>query len=136
MLDIRSTLAFAQGTQMISSGDPLPQLFEPRATKCCAELRLTEQKALQRHRPVKEDVRQHAQLFERLKGQVLRLVNDQEHTLAVAMLSQCEIADALQQRSFSEPLFGDTETGGDHEEKVVSSELGRNDLRGDKTPSI
>jgi hypothetical protein len=41
MFDISSTLAFAQGTQMISGGDPLPQLLEPGVTKCRAELRLT-----------------------------------------------------------------------------------------------
>src|SRR5271169_4897460 len=104
---------------MISRRYPLPQLLEPRAAQCRAKLRLAEQEALQRHRPIEKDVRQHAQLFERLKGQVLGLIDDQEHTFAVAMLSQCEIADALQQRSLSEPFFSDAETSGDQMEKII-----------------
>ena len=81
MLDIGLGLGFAQRTQMISRRYPLPQLLEPRAAEYRAELRLPEQKALQRHRPVDDDVGQHAQLFERLEGQVLRLVDDQQHAL-------------------------------------------------------
>src|ERR1700751_5704751 len=136
MLDIRSTLGFAQGTQMISGCDPLPQLFEPRTTECRAELGLTEEKALQRHRPVKNDVGQHAQLFQRLEGQVLRLVNDQKHTFTVAMLSQYELANALQQRPLGEPFFDDAKSGCDHMKKVIAGELGRDDLRRDETASI
>src|SRR5262249_36142232 len=118
---------------MIGRRYPLPQLLEPRAAQCRAELWLPEQEALHRHRPIKEDVRQHAQLLERFKGQVLGLVDDQEHALAVAMLSQCEIADALQQRSLSEPFFGDAETGGDQMEKIIAGKLSRDDLRCDAT---
>src|SRR6516225_3605044 len=121
---------------MISSRDPLPQLLEPGATKCRAELRLTEQKALHRHRPVKEDIRQHAQFFERLKGQVLRLIDDQQHALAVAMLSQGELANALQKRSLSEAFFGDAETSREHIEKIIASELGRYNVRGYKTVPV
>src|SRR6516225_10145824 len=119
MLDICSTLAFTQRAQMISGRDPLPQLVEPWAAECRAELRLTEQKALQCHRSPNNDIRQHSQLFERLKGQVLRFVDDQQHALAVAVLSGDELADALQQRSLGEPFLGDTEAGGDHMEKII-----------------
>src|SRR4029077_14525509 len=76
MLDICLTLGFIQRTQMISRRHPLPQLIETRAAECGPELRLPEQKALQRHCPIEDDVRQHAQLFERFKRQVLCLVDD------------------------------------------------------------
>src|SRR6516165_11555437 len=121
---------------MIGCRYALTQLLKPWAAKDRTELRLSEQKALQRRSPVEDDVRQHAKLFECLKGQVLRLVDDQQHTLAVAMLRQCELADALQQRSLSEPLLGNAETGGDHVEKVVSSKLGRHDIRSHETASV
>src|SRR5215467_15811742 len=121
---------------MIGRRHPLPQLLEPRTAQCRAELRLPEQEALQRHGPIEEDVRQHAQLFERLKGQVLRLVDDQEHTPAVPVLSQGEIANALKQRSFSESFFGDAKTGSYQMEKVIAGELSRHDLRGDEIVSV
>src|SRR6516162_9190250 len=136
MLHISFALDFAQRTQMIGCRYALTQLLEPWAAECRAELGLPEQKALQRQSPVKDDVRQHAKLFECLKGQVLRLVDNQQHTPAVAMLRECELADALQQRSLTEPLFGNAETGGDHVEKVVSSKLGRHDIRGHETASV
>src|SRR5207245_1947361 len=76
MLDVGSTLGFAQRAQMVSRGYPLPQLLEPRAAKNRTELRLTEQKALERHGPVENDVGQHPQLFECFERQVLSLVDD------------------------------------------------------------
>ena len=96
VLDIGSGLAFAQRSQMIGRGHPLPQLFEPRAAEHGAELRLPEQEALQRHRLVDDDVGEHPELFERFEGQVLRLVDDQQHASAVALLGQHEVVDALQ----------------------------------------
>ena len=97
MLDIASALGLAQRTQMVSRGYPLAQLLEPRAAEDRPKLRLTEQKALQRHGPVEDDVGQHPKLFERLERQVLGLVDDQQDTLVVTVLRQREIADPLQQ---------------------------------------
>ena len=82
---------------MVGSGYPLAQLFEPCAAKDRAKLRLTEQKALQRHGPIGDDVGQHPKFFERLEGQVLGLVDNQQDTLIVTVLRQREIADPLQQ---------------------------------------
>src|SRR5262249_46219242 len=105
MLDIRVAFGLAQRAQMISRGYPLAQLFEPCAAEDPPKLRLAEQKALYRHSPVRDDVGQHSKLFERLEGQVLGLVDDQQDTFVVAVLSQREIADPLQQGAPGEPFL-------------------------------
>src|ERR1700730_957606 len=128
MLDIGSALGFAQRAQMVSCSYPLAQLFEPCAAKDRPKLRLTEQKTLQRHGPVEDDVGQHPQLFERLEGQVLGLVDDQQDTFVVTVLRQCEIADPLQQRTLGEPFLGNSEPACDEMQKIVSGELRRHDL--------
>ena len=46
MLDIGSTLGLGQRAQMVGSGYPLAQLFEPFAAEDRSKLRLAEQKAL------------------------------------------------------------------------------------------
>ena len=97
VLDIRLGLGFAQRSQMVGRGHALAQLLQPRTAENGAELRLPKQKTLQRHGPVDYDVGQHAQLFEGLEGQVLRLVDDQQYASAVALLRQHEVVDALQQ---------------------------------------
>src|SRR6266446_2607585 len=132
MLDIASALGLAQRTQMVSRGYPLAQLLEPRAAEDRPKLRLTEQKALQRHGPVEDDVGQHPKLFERLERQVLGLVDDQQDTLVVTVLRQREIADPLQQRALGEPFLGNSEPACDEMQKIVSGELRRHDLYGDK----
>ena len=52
------------------------------------------------------------------------------------MLSQGELANALQKRSLSEAFFRDPETGREHKEKIISSELGRYNVRGYKTVPV
>src|SRR5438067_12090901 len=86
MLDVGSAFGFAQRAQMVSSGYPLPQLLEPGDPEDRAELRLTEEKALERHGPVEDDVGQQPQLFERVERQVLSLFDDQKNALAVTRL--------------------------------------------------
>ncbi len=88
MLDIGPGFGFVERTEMVGGGHPLAQLLEPRAAEDRAELRLPEQKALQRHCLVDDDVGQHAQFFERFERQVLRLVDDQQRALAGAMLGE------------------------------------------------
>ena len=97
MLDIGSRLPFAQWSEVVGCGHPLAKLLEPRTAEHSAELWLSEQKTLQRHRLVDHDIGQHPQLFERFEGQVLRLVDDQQHAPAVALLGQHKVVDALQQ---------------------------------------
>lgn len=115
VLDISPGLGFAQRPQMIGRGHPLPQLLEPGTAENCAELRLPQQEALQRHGPVNHDIRQHAQFFEGLEGQILRLIDNQQHSSTVPPLRQYEVVDALQQRSLGEPLLGDPEGPRDEE---------------------
>src|SRR5712675_1598149 len=82
---------------MVGRGYALSQLLESRAPKERTELRLPEQKALHRRCFVDHDAGQHAQLFESFEGQVLRLVDNQQHASAVALLRPHEVGYALQQ---------------------------------------
>src|SRR5580700_2882296 len=76
---------------MVGRGYALSQLLESRAPKERTELRLPEQKALHRRCFVDHDVGQHAQLFESFEGQVLRLIDNQQHASAIALLHPHEV---------------------------------------------
>src|SRR6266571_4353622 len=117
---------------MVGRRYTLPQLFEPRAPKDRAELRLPEQKALQRHCLVDDDVGQHAKLFKSFEGQVLRLIHNQQHTPAVALLRQHEVGYTLKQGALGQPFFTNTEPACHEVQKVISSQLGGYYLRSDK----
>src|SRR5215472_5167524 len=128
MLNIRFGLGFAQRPQVVSRCYPLPQLVQSRAAEDRTKLRLPEQEALQRHCSADDDVGQHAQLFERFERQVLRLVDDQQDALAVALLGQHKVVDALEQCPFGQSFFGDPEPTRNQVQKVVPAELSGHDL--------
>src|SRR5712691_3262831 len=117
---------------MVGRRYTLPQLLEPRAPKDRTELRLPEQKALQRHCFVNHDVREHAKLFESLERQVLRLIHNQQHASAIALLRQHEIGYTLKQGALGQPFFTNTDPARHEVQKVVSSQLGGYYLRSDK----
>jgi len=81
---------------MVSRGYRWRSCSSRGAAKDRAKLRLTEQKALQRHGPIENDVWTASEVFERLEGQVLGLVNIAGRA-CVTVLRQREIADPLQQ---------------------------------------
>src|ERR1700761_3736581 len=94
MLDISASLRLVERTEVVGGGHALAKLFEPRAAQNNAKLRLTQEKALQRHGLIDDDIGQHAQFLEGFNRQVLRLIDDQESAPAGAVLGQHEIADA------------------------------------------
>ena len=82
VLDVALGLVGIQRPDVAGRGDPLPELLHLRTLQDLAELRLAHQKALQQGLVSELEIRQHAQLFDRLESQVLRLVHDQQTALA------------------------------------------------------
>ena len=93
-------------------------------------MRLAEQKTLQHGCRADDDIRQHAQLFERFQRQVLSLVDDQERAPSSGKLGQHKFLDAGQQRRLRQSRMVDSEPGGDHAQHVVATELARDDFGG------
>ena len=77
MGDIGRDLSLIQWMQVGGDGDPLSQLLECRILQLLAQPLLANQEDLQQRAALDLQVGQHAQLFERVQIQILRLVDDQ-----------------------------------------------------------
>ena len=74
-------LAGVQGADVVVADDALRELPQLRAAQCRPQLRLAHEDHLQlQHLPSGIEIRQHPQLFELVRGQVLRLVDDQQQS--------------------------------------------------------
>ena len=71
---------------MAGRGNALPELLHGGALQNGTEFGLPHQERLQQRLLAKLEVRQHAQLFHRPGGEVLRFVNDQQAAFALACL--------------------------------------------------
>jgi hypothetical protein len=116
---------------MVGGDDALAQLVELGTCQRAAELRLSEQKALQRGAAADLQVRQHAQLLERGNREVLAFVDEEERALTLLVDALQEGLEAPQQRRLVGAFLVDAEGGGDHAQHVVGTELGIGDLGGD-----
>jgi hypothetical protein len=87
-----------QRGQVEARGDPLRQLPQFRAREDLAQFRLPEQDHLQQLLGVGFQVGEQAHLFQRIDRQVLGLVDDQHHPLAVGIGLQQEAVERVDQR--------------------------------------
>jgi hypothetical protein len=84
VLDIGLGFILIHRTNVTGGDHALTQLLHLRALHDLPELRLADQETLQQGLCAKLEIRQHAQLFNRPRRQVLRLVDNQQATLALA----------------------------------------------------
>ena len=82
---------------MIAGDDPLRELPKAMVLDHVAQLGLADEDELQKLVLVRVHVGEHPQFFERLEGQVLRFVYDQDDVAALGIFGQEEILKELEQ---------------------------------------
>ena len=85
MADQRARFFPIQRFQMMVDPDPLDELAEPWLPQGLAQLGLADQDELQQRLGLAVEVREHPQLLERFRVQVLRLVDDEHGALPVGV---------------------------------------------------
>src|SRR5690606_31993571 len=98
VLDVGPGLGGIHRAQMGVGGDALAELLELLAGKGFPELRLPQQERLEQGARPFLEVGEHAQLFERAHGKVLRLVDDEGGALSLPVNATEEGLQASQQR--------------------------------------
>jgi len=93
------------------------------------EFGLAEQQRLQQRMRTELEVRQHAQLFERGDGKVLRLVDDQQAAAAGARFFVQETLDRAQRGGLVVPVDDQAERVRDDVDDLLAVELAGHDLR-------
>jgi hypothetical protein len=97
MLDIQLRVGFRQRSQVEAQADALRQLDQTRRVQLLVELGLTRQDDPQHLLLGGLDAGQQADLLQHLVRQVLRLVDDQQHSAAVRVLLHQEFVERRQQ---------------------------------------
>ena len=120
VFQIFAALLAADRAEMIRGDDALAQLLEIGMRQQGAELGLADQKALERGGGADLEIGQHAQFFQRLDREVLRLVDQQQHPLSVAIGGLEEFLQLDQQRGLVGGEIGETE-GGSHQAQQVGA---------------
>ena len=92
--------------------DPLAELFEIGFGESLSELRLADQQHLQQGFPVRLKVRQHAQLFERVMGEPLHLVDDNQSDLSLVVQADQLVLQSAKQLSFAAAADREPELSG------------------------
>ena len=101
-----------------------------------AQLRLADQKALQQRLVAELEIRQHAQLLDRARRQILRLVDDQQRALLVDRELAQERLERRQQHRLVDRLDRQAERRADRAQHVVGVELRADELRGDDLVAV
>ena len=78
MIDVGGGFGAVERLQVVVDGHALPQLFERRLCEQIPQARLSHEQDLDQLRFLGLEVRDHPQLFERRRIEILRLVHDQE----------------------------------------------------------
>ena len=123
MLDVALRFLGVERADVAGGGHALPELLHLGALQDLAELGLADQEGLQQRLVAELEVRQHAQFLDRLRRQVLRLVDDQQAALALAGLADQEGLDRDQQLGLRRVLDVDAERRADHAQRVFGAEL-------------
>ena len=83
VLDVGFRLGLVHRPEVIGRDDALAQLLHLRSLHHAAQLGLADQEALQQRLVAELEVRQHPQLLDRARRQVLRLVDDEQRATLV-----------------------------------------------------
>jgi len=131
VLDVAARLLGVERAEVVGGDHALAQLLHLGALHDVAELRLPDQEALQQRMVLELEVGQHAQLLDRRRGEVLRLVDDQQRTLARRGDGHQIGLDRQQQAGLVEIAGRHAEGGGHHAQHVAGVDLGADDVGGD-----
>src|ERR1700750_2057266 len=105
---------------MVRGNDALPQLLEAAAGDHPPELRLADQKTLERGRVVDLEVRQHPEFFERGLRKILRLVHDQKCAPSLLVRVVEEILQAQKQPALVLRKIFKTKRSRHHTQQIVT----------------
>src|SRR6266480_590984 len=131
MLDVALRVIGVQRTDMARRDHALAQCMRLGALQNRAEFGLSDQEALQQGMRAKLEVRQHAQLFDGLRRQVLRLVDDQQASLALAGMRGEQGLERKEQLRLGKLLRPDSKGGCDHAQRIFRIQLRANETGGD-----
>ena len=128
--DIGFNLVRIHGIQMMRGDNALAQLFQRRRRlHQIAKLWLAQQENLQQGRGTQLEIRQHAQFFQRIDRQILRLVHDQQAPPTSACLGMQKVLNGFQCGGFVEPACVDAIAFGGHLHHVVAIQMAGDDGR-------
>lgn len=114
----------------------LAELLHLGLLQDAAEFRLADQKGLQQGLVGELEVGEHAQFLDRTRGEVLRLVDDEQAALALGDLVDEEGLQRHQQLGLGRILDAHTEGRADHAQRVFGIELGRHDIADDDIAAV
>ena len=131
MLHVGLRFGPVKGSEMIGGNDTLSKLLQLAAVQDLSQLGLADQEALEKRAALELEVRQHSQLLDGPRAEVLRLVDHQERPPALRHQSDQKCFDVAEQLGFAGGAGGNTEGGRDGLQQIFGVELGRDDLGGD-----
>jgi hypothetical protein len=123
VFDVSLRLLGIQGPDVAGGGHALTELLHLRALKDLAELRVADHEALQQGLIAELEVRQHPQLFHRLRREVLCLIDVQQTALALARLIDQKRFQRDQQLGLRHILDVEAKSGPDHAQRIFRTEL-------------
>ena len=136
VLDVRLRLGAIHWTEMIGGDDALPQLLHVRSLHHRSQLRLADEEALHQRMISKLEVGKHAQLLDRSRRQVPRLVDNQQR----ALVRNGELAEKRLQRREQRRLVDRLDRQAERDrhcpQHVVRVELRAHELRRDQLAAI
>ena len=137
MDDIGFDLARLHRIEMMSGDHALAQLFQTwRIAQLVPKFRLPKQEYLQQGLIAELEIGQHAQLFQRVRGQILRLVHYQQAAPALPRFCVKEILQPAQHLALRLARHGKAEAFRHHAKQIMTLDLGRHDGRGGQPPWV
>src|SRR5438309_5899339 len=131
MLDVALRVIGVQRTDMARRDYALAQCMRLGALQDRAEFGLSDQETLQQGMRANLEIRQHAQLFNGLRCQVLRLVDDQQASLALAGMRGEQGLERKEQLRLGKLLRPDSKGGCDHAQRIFRIQLRADEIGGD-----
>src|SRR5947207_5443639 len=136
MLYVGPRVIGVQRTDMARRDHALAQCMQLGGLQDRAEFWLSDQEALQQGTGAKLEIRQHAQLFDGLRRQVLCLVDDQQASLALAGMRGEQGLERKEQLRLGKLLRPDSKGGCDHAQRIFRIQLRADEAGGDHLPGI
>ena len=123
VLDVAARLVGVQRADVAGGDHALAQLQHLRALHRAPEFRLADEEALQQRVRLELEIRQHAQLLDRARREVLRLVDDEQRALALLAHRDQEGLERKQQIRFLDVLRAQSERRRHEAQRVLRVEL-------------
>ena len=131
VLDVAARLVGVHRADVAGGDHALPELQHLRALHRAPELGLADEEALQQRVGLELEVRQHAQLLDRARREVLRLVDDEQRALALLAHRHEERLEREQQVGLFDVLRAQAERRCHEAQRVFRVELRADEVAGD-----